>query len=215
MKRRASVIILVLLFLCFAFVSPQAASNDGPFASGTFQFLVDDGPTRNVEFSARLGTDGTTTGEVTFRDAASATAQTDSATAGPPLSMRAELDCLVIKGNKAMMSGTITESTLERYVGTLLLVVADDDNNESNPSGRDKLTWGFYRPQRRDWSPRDSERPDEADTSITWLAKDAERPEDEGVFANKTEIVGCRTFPISSFTFIDAKHGRGNIQVHQ
>lgn len=217
MKRLAPAIVVVLFFISFTFVTPNAAVDDGPSASGTFEVSADGGPTRSIEFSVRLAGDGTTTGEVIFHDVASGAASgnarnDDSAT--KPFSLKAELDCLVIKGNKAVMSGTVSESSIEKYIGSRLLLAAHDNNNETNRSGKDRLTWGIYRSITKDWLPKDSERSDEQDIAIAWIAKDAERPEDEGVFTDKSEpLVGCRTFPFSSFSFVDPKHGHGNIQV--
>lgn len=218
MKRLVSAISLTLFFLNISLVNPKAANTDGPSASGTFQVSVDDGPTRNIEFTARVGADGTTTGAVTFQDT-SPVSQTetngnnDLNSSDRPFSLRAEFDCLTIEGNKAVMSGTVTESSLERHIGSRLLLVAHDGNTAANPSGRDRLTWGVYRTLKKDWFPTDSERLEDSETSIAWIAIDAERPEDVGMVTNKSDEIGCRTFPFSSFSFIDAKHAHGDIQV--
>jgi hypothetical protein len=217
-KLLTSLVFVVLFAVSFTFVTPHAKVEDGPSVSGTFQFAAESGPTRNIEFVARLGADGTTTGEATFRDtvpAQSGGSATEPNPADRAFSLKAELDCLVIQGNKAVVSGTVSASSLERYVGSRLLLVAQDGNNEANPSGKDRLTWGIYRTIQKDWLPKDSERTDEPETATAWIAKDAERPEDEGAFTDNTDhIVGCRTFPFSSFSFVDPKHGHGIIQVH-
>jgi hypothetical protein len=45
------------------------------------------------------------------------------------------------------------------------------------------------------------------------VAKDFEREDDEGVPSKNHEVVGCQSFPLSSYTFIDIEHGNGNVQV--
>jgi hypothetical protein len=140
-----------------------------------------------------------------------------SETAEPatPFFMKAEFDCLVVKKNKAVMSGNVTESSVERYVGRRFLLVAEDNGHGPTDLLRDKLTWGLYRTTTKNWLPSDSERTDEESFSgpVAWLATDSERPELEGVASNKNEIVGCQTFPLSSFSFVDVGQGRGSVQV--
>ena len=44
------------------------AGNDGPSASGNFQFSLEDGQPRFLEFNAREQNKGTVVGEMTFSD---------------------------------------------------------------------------------------------------------------------------------------------------
>jgi hypothetical protein len=94
----------------------------------------------------------------------------------------------------------------------VVLVVQDGDS--LTPALRDKLTWGFYRSTAKNWIATDSERPDEA-AAVGWIATDAERPDDTGQISQKTDEVNCESFPISSFSFVGAKFGRGKIEVRR
>lgn len=58
-----------------------------------------------------------------------------------------------------------------------------------------------------------AEREDDNGASLTWLATDAERPDDVGIPSNQSKVIGCGTFPLSSYSFADIAHGGGNVQV--
>ena len=48
---------------------------------------------------------------------------------------------------------------------------------------------------------------------LIWTAKDFERPDDLGIPSNPSKVIRCESFPLSSYSFVDVKHGGGNIQV--
>lgn len=217
MNRLAYAALLALLSLSFAPRGLTAADTNGPSASGNYEVSIDNGRKSYIEFNVRTERDGSITGESTFRDREPVSdpklngAPTISESPAP-FYMKAEFDCLTVKDNKAVMSGTVTESSSERYVGKRMLLVVQDNGDGTKSAARDKLTWGVYTPTARWWFPTDSERPDDEGVS-KWTATDAERPDDEGVPSQKSEEIGCQTYPLSSYSFIDAKHGSGNIQV--
>ena len=199
-------VLLVAIFvspLSFAHRSPIVA--DGPSAKGKFEILQLQGlkPT-SVEFNAETTTDGRTIGEAVYQDNSQANTQ--------PLYLRAELDCLVVKANKAVMSGSISESNAENYLGRRFLLVVQDNGATENPLKHDKLTWGVYRVVSKNWVLTDAERPDE-NGPVSWMVADAERSEDPGSFPDNNPSVGCQTFPISSFSFLDDTDSRGNARV--
>lgn len=212
----AGVILLVAFGLNLPLTVPTSAASAGPSVDGKFEINIQGEPARSIEFKASLASDGTTTGEVVFKDTtptpASAGESTDTKSSSSTFFLKAEFDCLVVQANKAIMSGNITESSVKYYVGRRLILVAQDNGGGVNLRARDKLTWGVYRPTKKDWLVTDSERPDEA-PSNAWVATDAERPELSGVFLDQEEIVGCQTFPLSSFSFLDAGLGRGTVHV--
>ena len=217
MKRVVFAFLLVLL-LTFAFQKQSAAESNGPSVSGSFQITTDDGPTRYIEFYAKVEQNGSTTGETIFQDRPSASDQkaesgdrsaTDSSSA---FFAKAQFDCLFVNGNRAVMSGSVTESSSAQHIGRRLLLVVQDGDG-FNPPGKDKLTFGIYRQTAKGWLPIDSERPDEQNGAGAWIAQDSERPDDEPVLSPKSGTIGCQSFPISSFSFIDARHGQGSIKV--
>lgn len=212
---------LLFAAVLFAFLIsfPTSAESVGPSVSGKFELRSESGPTKTITFSAIATKEGRVFGQAVLQDDAAPvikTSETSSDTAAPatPFFLKAEFDCLVVKKNKAVMSGNVTESSVPYYVGRRFLVVVEDNGHGPTDLLRDKLTWGLYRPTTKNWLPSDSERTEEESSGpVAWLATDSERPEDEGVVTNKNEVVGCQTFPLSSFSFVDASHGRGSVQV--
>jgi hypothetical protein len=216
MKSVAFAFVAALLLVSLALPAVTRASEDGPSANGTFQFTFDDGQVRNLEFHARIQNNGRTVGEMTFSDqAAVPVPDPDDPTAlnSPGTLMTAKFDCLQITGKQAVMSGIISESNIAAAIGLRVLLVVEDNGEGVNVATPDKLTWGVYQPANGNWIPKDAERDDDNGASLTWIAKDAERDDDPGVPSNPSKVIGCQSFPLSSYSFVDVKHGGGNIQV--
>jgi len=216
MKSIAGALLAALLLVSLALPSLTRASADGPSASGSFQFSLDDGKIRNLEFNARNQNNGRTVGEMTFSDqAAVPVPDPDDSTAinTPGAVMTAKFDCLQIEGNRAVMSGVISQSNIAAAIGLRVLLVVEDNGEGVNIPTPDKLTWGVYQSANANWTPKDAERDDDNGASLTWIAKDAERDDDPGVPSNQSKTIGCQSFPLSSYSFVDIKHGGGNVQV--
>lgn len=217
MKRIAPALLLPMFFLLVPPSHLTSAASDLPEANGSFQFSTDSGQTSYLDFNAVEQMDGSTVGEMTFAqdriESDGGGHLDDQSTPPSKFSLKAQFDCLVIKKNKAVMSGTISEANVPSYIGRRVLLVVEDNGQGTNGSKQDRLTWGFYRIRKSDWLPSDSERPGEQQGTPTWLAQDSERADDEGVLSNQSDVIGCKTFPISAFSFIDKKHGHGKIHV--
>jgi hypothetical protein len=217
MKRVVFAFLLVLL-LTFALQKQSAAESDGPSVSGSFQISTDGGPTRYIKFYSRIEKNGRTTGETIIQDRPSAPDQNGDSgdrpwnDSSPPFFAKAEFDCLSVNGNRAVMSGSVTESNSAQYIGRRLLLVVQD-GDDFNPPRKDRLTFGIYRQTAKVWLPSDSERPAENGGPVEWIIQDSERPDDEPVSSQKNEVIGCQTFPISSFSFINANLGHGSIEI--
>lgn len=212
MKRIALVSVLALLLLTLIFQRPTIAVEDGPSANGKFQFSLEDNNTRYIEFDARMqGTE--TKGTMTFSDPSAVVGETDSANVTTGGVVTAKFDCLKIEGNRAVMGGEVTESNLAALIGRRVLLVVEDNGEGINAPSTDRLTWGIYESTTPGWTPVDAERPDDIGATLTWIAKDAERPDDVGIPSNKSPIVSCSSFPLSSYSFVNVPHGSGNIQV--
>src|SRR5215813_11366171 len=112
------------------FVSPLAlakrsvARSEGPSVKGKFEILAAEStPLRSIEFSAEKNLDGQIIGDAVFHDESTvAIAEAAEEKTVKPLFLRAEFDCLVVKANKAIMSGSITESSRDNYVGRRFLL---------------------------------------------------------------------------------------------
>ena len=215
MKRIIFAAVAALAVVTLTFPSLTLAGNDGPSASGNFQFSLEDGHSRFLEFNAREQNKGTVVGEMTFSDPSVVPVDDPDGSEGsgtPGALVRAKFDCLKITGNRAVMSGVISESNILSAVGLRVLLVVED-NGEGVNAVNDKLTWGVYASQVAGWIPKDAERDDDNGASLTWIATDFERPDDVGIPSNPSKIVGCQSFSLAAYSFVDVAHGGGNIQV--
>jgi len=216
--------LLTLLLLSFA-LPTSTAVNEGASANGSYEVSVDNSTSREITFNASSAGDGSTTGEITFRDLAKESvqpprespdkdlAEDKQETAKPKFFAKVLCDCLKVEGVEAILSGTVTESSREAYVGQRVVLVVQDGDSLTPPL-RDKLTWGFYKSSAKNWVATDAERPDAA-PAPAWVATDAERPEDSGKINQKSDQINCESFPITSYSFVDAKNGHGKIEVRR
>jgi hypothetical protein len=214
----ASILALSLISL----VTPWSASArvSGPSASGVYRVVPEDGLTKQVEFEARWDERGATTGQMTFRDQAGVVEREDDPIGDPPedkpseFYLTADLDSLTIENNRAVMGGTVRDSSNRSYIGRWVQLVVEDNDGLEVP---DKLTWCFCQPEPGGWVPVDAEDPRDEGAWFKWWATDAEREDDKGV--QSTNIIpgnrhGCPTFLLSAYDFPEER-GEGQIQIQQ
>jgi hypothetical protein len=100
--------------------------------------------------------------------------------------------------------------------------VVEDNEQGSKASDLDKLSWGVYKPITINWTPADGELENDIGATLHWTARDYERcpdandPEncqDTGIPSHPDPTIGCQSFPLSSYAFLNIEHGAGNIQV--
>lgn len=216
--KKIACMMLGLTLLSFNTARMRAAGSSGPSANGDFQFSLVDGQLRYIQFDVRTQKDGETKGKMTFNDpfAVGSSDPDEGANqiASPAgLFVTAEFDCLQIKGNAAVMSGVITQSNFLNAIGARVLLVVEDNGEGVKAPSPDKLTWGVYSQTARSWIPSDAELENDPGVALTWLATDAERFDDIGIPSNRSTVIGCQSFPLSSYALIDVQHGFGNIQV--
>lgn len=217
MKITASVILILFLV---SLVAPCANAAGEPSASGTYKLVLDDDFSKSVEFSAILDERGTTTGQMTFRDEAGVAEQDVDGTGAEmedPKSeffMTANLDTLTIENNRAVMGGTVTDSTNKSYIGRWVQLVVEDNGDGQEVA--DKLSWCFCKPEEGGWVPADAEVPGDEGAWYKWWATDEEVKDDAGV-PSKNIIPGnkksCDTFPLAVYEFAEVRSGEGQIQV--
>jgi hypothetical protein len=205
---------ILAIFVC----APLLAQNNGVSANGSFQFSSA-GAAKTIMFNARQHSSaGDADGEMTFSGPADISNQdVDGDGSASPgtltnLTIKVKFDCLSVSGNRAAMSGKITESSLSELVGRQS-VLAVEDNGEGNGASADRFTWGLYRSTAITWTPSDAEVPGDSGWSFSWTATDAERPDDVGVPSKRTTTIDCHAFPLSSYSFEEVPKGGGNIQV--
>ena len=210
-----AVLIGTILFSCF--LKPASATTEKASAKGHFRISIPDDTAKIIDFNAQLTADDSTSGEMIFREVETVVQAPSDDAAEPqtnkPLFIRAAFDCLVVDGNRAVMSGGVTEASAERYIGRRIVLAVEDNGNGEIPGKRDRVTWGVYRNMRDSLSPIDIDRPDEPAGPMSWIAKDSDRDDDPGILSNTRQEIGCRTFPVSSFTFICTTQGKGEARV--
>lgn len=219
MKTIACAAIFALFLMSIATPLVTSAHASGSSANGTYRVVFEDNLARTVEFEAQSEGGSSATGQMTFRDEAGSFDQDPDAgeerPGDPPTEfyMTADLNTLTIENNRALMGGTIRDSSNRDYIGRWVQLVVEDNGNGGEVP--DKLSWRFCQPEPGGWTPQDAEDPRDEGAWWQWWATDAEREDDRGV--QSENIIpgtrqGCPTFPISSYEFPDAR-GEGQIQV--
>src|SRR5687767_11099474 len=114
MKNLKFILLFAVLSLAAVSAPLTSANNSGPSSNGEFSFSLEDGAARLMQFHARKNSDGSTKGELTYADPTTLPESEDGLGASG-LFAKASIDCLVIEGNKAVMSGEITEASVGDY----------------------------------------------------------------------------------------------------
>lgn len=210
--------ILALALLSVAAPQVTDARTAGPSASGSFEFSLEDGYTKYLDFEAETQANNSVAGQMTLSGEQEFPDQDVDGTGDPGLKytpsgvyIKAEFDCLTVNKNQAVMSGVVVDSSPASYTGQrVLLVVEDNGDDASTP---DRVTWGFYKKPEKGWTPSDAEWENDKGAELEWIATDAERKDDVGVPSKKNEVIGCQSFPLSAYSFADFQRGSGNVKV--
>ena len=212
--RFVAVLVLVL-------VTPLLfAQNSGPAANGDFLFDAG-GMAKSLTFDARVQNNGQTRGQMVLIGAEDLGNQDvdgggDANPGGTQsLSITADIDCLRIVGNRAIMAGAITQSTVPGYVGVRTILVVED-GGEGSKKPIDRFTWGLYRGVNVTWVATDGELAFDPGVGLSWFATDNDRNDDVPKLINggaSSSSVDCNSFSLASYDLRDVAHGAGNIQV--
>ncbi len=209
MKTRRFISTIALLCLACGAAAAQTAG-------GSYQFAPEGERTKYVEFDARAQTGGGASGSMFFSDDAPVTDQ-DVDGAGDPVEtypgfyFRAEFDDMQVSDNKAVMTGTVRDSSITSLIGRRVLLTVED--NGDNSRAPDRVTWGVYADLRPDWTPSDAELREDPGVGMSWTATDAERRDDVGYQMPRDESIGTQTFPAATYDFVDADNIAGDIRV--
>lgn len=186
-------------------------------ASGAIHVKTDDG-NRDIEFNARTSGSGAT-GEIKFSAPLSIPNQDvdedgtgDLELSMTTVSLRIEVDCLRVDGNRASIGGVVTDSSVSGYVGRRMVLTVED-GGEGSKAPPDRYTWGQYRSTAGSWTASDAELVFDPGVGLTWIATDAERTDDAGISSVRSTTVDCSSFPLSSYALEDLPQGSGNVQV--
>lgn len=175
--------------------SGQAADAENPSAAGAGTILLGDARKKQFEFKAFGREDGAATGFITLHDPAGIPDQDVDGTGEPGsggspagLEVAAEVDAMEVQGNRAVLSGVVTSTNHPRYAGLRMTLTVEDNGEEKQAGGRDRITWGFYPRQARS------------------LVADAENP-GAGMYAVGGGELGDRSLPLSSYSLIRIEGG--------
>lgn len=202
--------------LALTMTQPVIAQNSGSFAGGNLRLSVE-GKAKDIEFEATRHANGRVSGQMTLRGEQEIRSGGDVEGGAPSISvkdfyMKAALDCLVVNRNRAVMSGLVRDSSAPDYVGRLVILAVEDNGDASSPA-RDKVSWGLYLRTVETPLPTDAELTEDYGSSYSWVATDAERPDDIGIPSRKSQQMDCRSFSLSSHTLFDVGAGDGDLQV--
>ncbi|MFL6335912.1 MAG: hypothetical protein ACJ754_21605 [Pyrinomonadaceae bacterium] len=209
MKTRRFISAVALLFAACVAASAQTAG-------GSYQLTLADGHTKYVEFDASAQTGGGASGRMFFSDDTTITDQDVDGTGDPEerypgFYFSAEFDDMVVSGTQAVISGTVSDSSIRGLIGQRVLLTVED--NGDNTRVPDHVTWGVYANARRTWTASDAELENDPGVGLRWRATDAELRDDPGVIMPGDDSIGVRTFPLASFEFVVAADGSGDISV--
>lgn len=221
MKSIVSGAVLGMALLSFPDERTASAQTPGASSSGSIRYTIQDGTTRTLDFRATTDSNGTTTGTMIFSGQAIIPEQDVDGTGDKSFSGRIEnleldvdFDGLVVNKNRAVMSGTVTASTLGEYIGRRILLTVEDNGAGINDRSPDLFSWGIYRPGDIGWIPADAELKNDDGWGMTWWATDAEVRGDKGYQTTRDWSRDCQSFPLSSYDFVNIVDGAGDIQVN-
>lgn len=206
--------LLAMLLTIFAAAQTAAAQSA---ASGSYQFtLTTDKYLKTVEFSAQTLADGSASGSIYFTDQAVITVQDvdgtgKDATRFAGYDLKVDVDGLVVNKNQAVVSGTVSSSSVLEFVGQRVLLTVED--NGDNTRVPDHLTWGVYKQVKRDWVPSDAELKEDPGVGLRWWATDYEVKDDRGYQMPRDESITAQSNPIVAYDFVDAANTAGDIRV--
>ena len=207
MRRIPSVASLTVVLLCGLTSQTVFAQS----ASGAIHVKDDAGQSINIEFNAKTEGSGGN-GTVMFSGTTASSDAEGTSSQSTALSVKIDVDCVVVKDNQAAMSGLVRESSVDAYRGRRVLL-AVEDGGEGSKAPPDKYTFGVYQPQTMKWFPSDSELDFDGGWKFTWFATDAERPDDRGVPISRNTDVDCHSFALTTYGYVDIPQGSGNVQV--
>jgi hypothetical protein len=217
-KSTALVSIFALFLLGFATAQSASAQTGEPYAKGAYQFSLEDGYTKYVEFEAVGTREGGATGQMTLSDEAPIAYQDVDGTGDKELTqefkgfyLKAEFDSMTVNKNQAVMSGIIRDSSIRNYIGQRVLLTVEDNGDNSRVP--DQVAWGVYQQLEKTWTPSDAEQKEDAGVGLRWWATDYERKDDVGYAMPRDEKINSQTFPAPAYTFFDIARAAGDIIV--
>lgn len=211
-------LLLPALFLLIVAPSTVTAQSS---ASGSYRFTLTDDLTRTLQFEASSDERGTTTGRMTWSDESRVVDKEDETGEpdprpgeGFPISFAADFDSMTVDRNRAVISGSIVDSTHRTYIGRWIQLVVED--NGADPRRPDRLVWTLCRQEPGGWIPSDYDQPGDNGAFLKWWATDAERHDDVGIPSPNVipgQRTGCVFYSFAAFAYADVIKAEGDIRV--
>ena len=212
-----------LLIICLVLLAtPILASAQAGTASGNYKFVMEDGLIKSLDFDVTTDGRGGTSGFMVFTDEAKVPLEEPDPDGNPPrgeesvqASIKVDFDSMTIEKNRAVISGTIRESSIPRYLGRWVQLVIEDNDGKEVP---DKFNWSFCTPEPGGWIPEDAEVPGDRGAFMSWWSTDFERKDDVGIPSPNLipgSQKGCSSHPLLAYEFAEFLKGEGTITIKQ
>lgn len=208
--------VLISGFFLLTLAAARAGTSQS-LARGSYQFYLEDGLLKTMDFDASTDERGVTTGSFTFTDEAKLPDVDDpedpAGRDGFSLYVKAEIDGMTVEKNRALLSGKVLDSSHKTYIGKWVQFVVED--NGTNREVPDRLVWTLCQPQPGSWVPSDAELRSDNGAYLHWWATDAERKDDVGIPSRDLlgKDTGCPVYPLATYLFADVLKWNGDIVV--
>jgi hypothetical protein len=143
---RSRSLVTTLLLLSAILPSSALAQRGGSSVSGRVDLVLGDDLLRTVAFNAEAHADGAVSGQIEFQsfdplpdqdvDGAGDPGSADSKSG---VTVLAEVNCVAVVGDVAIVGGQVVKADPARYIGKQMLLFAEDSDR-----ARGRFTFGFY-----------------------------------------------------------------------
>jgi hypothetical protein len=149
MGRYGCTVLATVLLSAILPSGPLAQADGAPSATGYAYLDFGDGMLRTVSFSATGLQDGAAFGQIDIHDPVPIPDQDVDGTGDPALAasasgviLNADVNCLAVDDDTAIVGGRVTRSDVASYIGKQVLLVVEDSARSQGG-----FTWGFYESQ--------------------------------------------------------------------
>jgi hypothetical protein len=149
MGRYGCTVFVIVLLSAIVPSGAFAQAADAPWATGLAYLDFGGGTLGTVSFTATGLQDGAAFGQIDIDDPVPIPDQDVDGTGDPTLVasasgviLNADVNCLAVDGDTAIVGGLVTRSDVARYVGKQVLLFVEDSARSHG-----WFSWGFYEPQ--------------------------------------------------------------------
>jgi hypothetical protein len=143
---RSRSLVTTLLLLSAILPSSALAQRGGSSVSGRVDVILGDGLLRTVAVSAQTHADGAVSGQIDFQSFdplpdqdVDGAGDSTAAESRSGVTVLAEVNCVAIVGDVAIVGGQVVTANPARYVGKQMLLLVEDSDRAQG-----RFTFGFY-----------------------------------------------------------------------